>query len=405
MWMRFRPSLLVGALALVVTLSLVLAAGWPGRDAYRYLNVFQEVWNLTRENYVEPVSEDDLLEGAYRGMVASLDAASAFLAPGEEVGVLEPAGPGRAGFELLPSGNVAVIVRVDPGSPAAEAGLHRGDQVWRIGGEPTRLKSWPQLRRAVTGPVGARLDLVVLDGRRYRLRELSLELAAPADGGFLIDRPREGLIRLRITEPDRVEGASLADALRAEMARAPATSVLVDLRGAVGLDVERAGAIAAALGSAGPGFRLVPRSGPERRIDVPDLPSIQLPDARFVLVDGTTAGSAEALAALLRERDAARLCGRDTFGLGALPELIPLSRGGFLLLTTRQVVTAQGTSWADDGLAVDHRLETRVARGDDDGDPLLDAALEWIAAGAPEQPATGRTASGTGEPAGVESRS
>ncbi len=402
MWMRSRSFLLVGGLALIVTVSLVLAAGWPGRDAYRYLGVFQEVWNLTRENYVEPVSEDTLLEGAYRGMVASLDAASAFVPPGEEAGILEPAGPGRTGLEVLPSGNVAIVVRVDPGSPAAEAGLRRGDQIWRIDDRQTRQQSWPQLRRALTGPVGRELDLVVLDGRRYRLREATIRLAAPVDAGFRIDRPREGVIHLRITEPDRVESRVLADALRAELARASADGLLVDLRGAVGLDIARAAAIAAALGPAGEGFRLVARSGPETRIAIPELPSVQLPAGRFVLVDGTTAGTAEALAALLRERDEARLCGRSSFGLGSLPELIPLSRGGSLLLTTREIVTAGGTRWAGDGLEVDHRIDARMTRGaEPDRDRLLEAALEWIEAGAPAEPAKATPAKAASLPGGA----
>ncbi|MBP1611981.1 MAG: hypothetical protein H6Q01_644, partial [Acidobacteria bacterium] len=50
-----RRRLLFGAAALAAVVTLALAAGLPGRGSYRYLNVFQEVWGLTRANYVEPV--------------------------------------------------------------------------------------------------------------------------------------------------------------------------------------------------------------------------------------------------------------------------------------------------------------------------------------------------------------
>ncbi|NJN64913.1 MAG: PDZ domain-containing protein, partial [Acidobacteria bacterium] len=212
-----------------MTISLVLAAGLPGRQAYRFLSVFHEVWNLTRANYVEPVSEESLLDGAYRGMLASLDAASAYLPPGEETGILEPSGPGRTGLEVLPSGGVPIVVRVDPDTPADRAGIQPGDQIWRIGGSSARQLSWPQLRRRMTGQAGAALDLSVLDGRTFRVRTVSLALEVPKDPGFTIDRVPGGVAHLRLRSLERVDPNVLASRLKTGLAEGgAASSLLVD---------------------------------------------------------------------------------------------------------------------------------------------------------------------------------
>jgi carboxyl-terminal processing protease len=383
----------LAALLGVLTLSLALAAALPsGRSSYRYLSVWQEVWRLTRANYVERVGEDQLLEGAYRGMLASLDAASAYLAPGEEKGVLDPPGPARAGIELLPSGGVAVVVRVDPGSPAEEAGMRAGDQVWRIGERATRQLSWPQLSHLVSGKIGQSIEMDVLDGRTFRVREVELTLEAPAGPGYELEAREADLLYLRLRQLDRIERDRLVEDLSAEFEKSPEAALLLDLRGAVGLDLGRAALLAGALVPEGETWRLHRNEGAVESVAVPEGPKVEIPGDFFVLVDGSTAGTAEAIALALEERAGATLCGRSTYGLGSLPELIPLSRGGHLLLTTREIRAASGERWAGEGIDPDKVLRPRIVRADDIDAPLdllLEAALEWIEAGAAIDEETG----------------
>jgi carboxyl-terminal processing protease len=380
-----RRAVVLGALALLVTISLCLAAALPGnREGYRYLFVFQEVWNLTRANYVEPVDEDKLLEGAYRGMVASLDAASAYVPPGADTELLAPKGEGRTGFELLPSGGVAVVVRVDPDTPASRAGMRPGDQVWRVDGASARQLSWPELRRLTTGDPGTELSLSILDGRNFRLRQVDLELASPPDPGYSVSVDDAAVV-LRVREIDRLrDPAALVNAVEAAYERAGELPLLVDLRGVVGLDLEVAGGVAAAFGLEGPVWRLETRDGPQQTLSLEaEEPSIEAPRV-FVLIDGATAGSGEALALALAEGAEGTLCGRESYGLGSLPELIPLSGGGHVLLTTRQIVSAAGQRWAGEGLEPLQSFRIGYVPSNERGqDLLLEKALEWIDEGAP----------------------
>ncbi|MBP7146797.1 MAG: PDZ domain-containing protein [Acidobacteria bacterium] len=375
-----RPARYATAIALIAGLSLALAAAVQSRVSYRYLAVLQEVWSLTRGNYVEPVDESTLLAGAYKGMVASLDANSAYLSPGEEKALETPPGAGRTGAEVLPSGGMPVVVRVDPGSPADKDGIEPGDQVWKINGKSTRQLSVPQLVRLLSGPPNSTIELAILDGRNFKLRDTKLTLQAPAGPGFRHQRYDGPVDYIRITSLETLD----AGALRQQVGNAVAAggALLLDVRGLTGLDLQPLGRLAGVLYGGGTLVRLVPRNGTEKTIVAPEAPRPALPRDLFVLLDGSTAGAGETLAQLLRERSGARLVGRPSYGMGALPELIPLESGGTLLLSTREIRTAGGTSWAGKGLEPQHVLATLPVRPTDKGterrDPWLEDALSWV---------------------------
>jgi carboxyl-terminal processing protease len=377
--------------ALAATVSLALAAGFHSRGAYRFINVFQEVWGLTQANYVEKVDEAELLEGAYRGMLTSLDAASSYLSDRELELIESEPGPAGAGMDVLLSGGVPVVVRVDPQGPAAEAGLHRGDQIWRIDGEPTRQTAWPVLDRMLRGPADREMELVILDSRTFKLRELALSLAEPVDPGFRLEAPQGQVLWLTLDEPELVAPSALASALAAESTKHPGAPLVVDLRGQVGVDPRVAARLGAALFAGRPSLRLVSRSGSEEVV-AGDAPQPGFPGRIYGLIDGGTAGSAEALAATIKDLGGL-LCGRRTYGLAGVPEVIALTHGGTILLTTREMRGPAGTGWAGDGLEPDKILgiEPRAdASADPGADRLRDAALEWILEGAPldeERPA------------------
>ncbi len=373
-------SFLVGA---GIVASLAFAAGYSHRSAYRYLNVFQEVWALTNANYVEPVDETTLQRGVYEGMLSSLDVASAYLSPGQESLVRAKRGPARSGMEVLPSGGVPVVVRVDPDGPAEGAGLIRGDQIWEIDGVHVRNLAWPILTRMLSGPAGTELDLVVFGGRNFKLRKLSLKLAVPGQRGFSLETLDDRVIHLRMRDLDLVASEDLRHHLDAEVELHPDAVLLVDLRGVVGLDPAVLARLSGALLPGGPLLKLTTRQGESSAVSGSESAELSLPSPLYVLVDAATAGTAEALAYLLTEREGARSCGRKTFGLGSVPEIIQLKSGGSILLTTKEMRTVSGTSWSGEGLVPEKEIPLRSDFTEDDDeeaprDYLLDQALHWI---------------------------
>jgi carboxyl-terminal processing protease len=376
--MRPRRRQVVLAVAVLGLISVALAANSEKRT-YHYLQVFREVLGLTKQNYVEPADEAALLEGAYRGLMASLDAASAYLKPGEEKLLLNAPAPGRTGLEVLPSGGVAVVVRVDPGTPAEKAGLRIGDQIWKIDGVPVRQRAWPLLTRQISGAVGQRLNLSILDSSSFKIEERELILVERTGPGFRIEQKDGGLIYLRLGDLDRIDGAALKRELQTRIAQQRQPIVLVDLRGVVSLEPRDAVSLAGVMYGGGPLLQLSPRTGAVQTIDAAVGAALTLPRLH-VLIDGSTAGIGEAVAQLLKEQSGAMIIGRSSFGLGSVPELIPLQSGGSLLLTTRELKTMAGAGWAGKGIEPDKVVTLSASRADDDetGDPLLEEAVRML---------------------------
>src|SRR5438093_4240860 len=99
---RHLPLIAGSALLGLVCFGFVLGAT-VGKDIYKYLNVFAEVYSLVRGNYVDPVDETTLMEGAYRGMVSGLDPFSGYVGKDAFLAIQhDPAGgPADSGLEVL----------------------------------------------------------------------------------------------------------------------------------------------------------------------------------------------------------------------------------------------------------------------------------------------------------------
>lgn len=382
-----RPSHLLALGVLVIGLSVAFAAGLSNYNAYRYLNVFQEVWAMTRGNYVEDVNETALLMGAYEGMAASLDATSGYLSPGKEKLLDAPPGPGVAGMEILPAGGVPIVVRVDPGGPADKAGLEPGDQIWRIDGQSARKFCWPLLNRMVRGRVGSGIELTVLDGSTFKVKQTKLILEKPPAKTYELEIQDGPVVYLRLRDLSLLDTGALKHDLAKAMSTHPGAPLLLDLRGVVGTDPQPVVRLAGLLFPGGPLLKLRSRKGPDDTVAAPETPRPLLPEKSFGLVDGTTAGMGEALALLFKERQGAQLGGRPTFGMGGIPEQIPLSQGGTLLLSTREIRTVAGTAWANKGFEPGKILTPSSTGARLQDDPLLVEALRWVREEASLKPA------------------
>jgi C-terminal processing protease CtpA/Prc len=237
------------------------------------------------------------------------------------------------------------------------------------------------VRRWLRGADGEELLLTVLDGRHFKLREVTLKLAAPdTSPGYALE-PHGDVLRVRMLDLEQLDPERLRRDLEQALAEGP-SSVLLDLRGVVSLDPDALKRLAGVIVPGGPLLELSDARGNVKVIEAAGTGAPVVPAGRgHVLIDSSTAGMAEALAGLLRERMDAPICGRSSYGLAGVPTRITLSTGAQVLLTTQLARLPGGESWADDGLAPDHELSA-VRPAEDGADPMLDAALEWVRSGA-----------------------
>src|SRR5215204_4191959 len=161
----FSLSALAGAgLVTLVSQTVVL----PGADAassetYRQLNIFGDVFEKVRSDYVEPPTEAKLIEGALNGMLTSLDPHSSYLSPNEfrEMQVQTQGAFGGIGIEVtMEEGLIKVVAPIDE-TPAARAGILANDIIIQIDGEPVQGLTLNQAVDKMRGPVNTPVALTI----------------------------------------------------------------------------------------------------------------------------------------------------------------------------------------------------------------------------------------------------
>ena len=385
---RSRIALLGGSALVVLTLfgGGVLAKVAPADGTYRQVILFSEVFSLVLDNYVDPVDSDRLLKGALDGMMGGIDAQGAYLSAAEVARWKESKSAGTAdpGITVVKAFGTLQIVAVAPRSPAEGAGLGAGDQIRRIDNISLRNASMEQALRALRGDAGSTVRLSILHTREsFKREEVSVRRAERTDSPHRFEI-RGGIGLLTVRDLRRVAPESMAADLKGAKERG-VEKLLIDLRNVADGSPRDAAALAG-LFSTGDLLVLKDRGG--RAVE-----TVRSPGAGNawsgpvgVLVNGGTAGGAEAVALLLQSRRRATVYGEPTYGLGAEPKLFELPDGSGLLVSSLSWEAVGGRGWNGDGVAPDKVLRP-VGRPDSADEELLKRALEELGAAPPAEPA------------------
>jgi Periplasmic protease len=326
---RGRAVLFVASTIVIAALvagGLALRAG-AGEGSYRHVVTFSEILSLVLENYVDEPDPGTLMNGAYEGMLAGLDANGAYL-DAEETARWKAGEPGDAadpGFSVLTTGSTLHVVASPEGTPAADAGIEPGDQIRTIDGVPVRGRSLPQLLRRLRGKPGSSVRLEVFRPREgFRRLEVDVVRKPRKDSPFRIERQGSVAV-LAPRDLTRVAADELLRALRKEKEEG-ADRLLLDLRNLTLPDARRAAALAG-LFTTGPILSLRDKKGKVVETLEAAGPGEGWNAPVAVLVNGATAGAAEALARVLQAKRGAVVYGESTYGLASEPRLFELSGG------------------------------------------------------------------------------
>jgi carboxyl-terminal processing protease len=360
--------------------------------------VLCDAYAQIRGQYVDPISDEELIDGAVRGMVefGLGDPYSGYLPPEQYVSALDDlsgefSGIGaEVGMEnLVDSDDLAsctvvtqtcamVIVAPLAGSPAEEAGLRAGDRVLAIDGTSTIGESISTLVFQVRGEAGTDVTLTIeRDGDEMDLTiTRALINLQEVDSRMLQDGI--GYIRLT-TFTDRATG--LFREQLGSLLDQGASSIVFDLRGNPGGFITTAQGIASQFIPAGELLFTV-ESGEDVQRWESEPGGLAQTDAIpvVVLVDQGSASASEIVAGALKETGRARLVGEPTFGKNTVQIWNDLPNGGGLRITTDRWFTPLHNSAAPDGIQPDI-----VAASPDDptaeDDPQLERAVELLLGG------------------------
>jgi len=363
-------------------------------EATEAFAVLCEAYAQIRAQYVDEVTDEQLIDGAVRGMVeyGLEDPYSGYLPPsqygealddlsgefsgiGAEVGMENLSDPDDlAACTVVTDNCVMVIVAPLDGSPAEAAGLRPGDQILAIDGVSTTGESLSSLVFVVRGEAGTDVTLTIRRGTEEL--DITVTRAVIDLQEVRSEMLGDGIGYIKLTSFTSRATEMFSEALQGLLDQG-ATAIVFDLRGNPGGFINAAQGIASQFIPANELLFTVESDGEVQEWRAHDgvIQSDEVPVV--LLINGGSASASEIVAGALKEYGRATLVGEPTFGKNTVQIWNDLPNGGGLRLTTDRWFTPQHNSSAPDGIQPD----IAVAGPEDpasDEDPQLDRAVEIL---------------------------
>jgi len=342
---RFRSlflgfSLLAALFAIAGQRDLRASEGPSNSNAYKQLSVFSYVLKYVDEDYVVDPNLSAVSNGAMHGLLESLDSESSYLSAEENAKLAklkeQPEGLGAA---LSKRAGYGYVLSINPGGPAEKAGLESGDIIESINGASTHEIPLPLLRAMFRGAQG-QVKLSVIRARKAQPIKVTITLGASHAGAvvYRMEAELSGYIKTNNLEPGR--SAEIVAAVRALQAQG-AHRLILDLRNCGSGDYAEAAAAANVFLNHGLIAKLRGQTVAEQSFNAEASRQItNLPVA--VLINRSTAGPAEVLAAAILENKRGEVVGEKSFGAASQVNTIQLQDGSALALSVARYYTPSG---------------------------------------------------------------
>src|SRR6202521_2494919 len=366
--MRKTPLILLGAaagaaLTLLATqprLALVGASGRAARaDTYRQLNLFGDVFERVRADYVEKPDDGKLIESAINGMLAGLDPHSSYMDTKSfrDMQVQTRGEFGGLGIEVtMEDGLIKVVAPIDE-TPAAKAGIMANDIITHLDDEPVQGLTLNQAVEKMRGPVNTKIKLKIMRKGQDKSLDMSItrDVIRVRSVRSRVEGDDIGYIRITQFTEQTSEGLRKAiGELNNQISSDKLKGYVLDLRNNPGGLLDQAISVSDAFLERG---EIVSTRGrdPEETQRFNARPG-DLTKAKplIVLINGGSASASEIVAGALQDHRRATLVGTRSFGKGSVQTIIPLGSGnGALRLTTARYFTPSGRSIQAKGIVPD----------------------------------------------------
>lgn len=327
-------------------------------DTFRHLNLWTSVLERIRENYVEEVDEEELIEAAIRGMLSSLDPHSGYMGPESyRENQLQTRGEyGGVGMEVIIDRGVLKVVAPMDGTPASRAGMMSGDYITHVDEEAIVGMTVMEAVDLLRGPVDSNVTItVVRDGvdKPFKV-DLTREIIKITAVRHSIERGNIGYVRLttfnneKLSRDLRKTMRSIRDEVGDDLG-----GIILDLRDNPGGLLDQAIEVTDLFLERGEivSMRGRNKENYERWNASPGDEARGLPI--IILVNAGTASASEIVTGALQDHRRATVVGVTTFGKGVVQSLIPLGPDSALRLTTARYYTPSGASIQAVGIAPD----------------------------------------------------
>ncbi len=367
---KLKITIITSSLAILlftIVGSFVNVRASSNDGAYRQLSVYSEVLSRIRLEYVEEPNIAGVTDGALHGLLESLDANSSYLSPSEYKQYKSMKNEGKAdiGADVSKRFGYAAVVAVVPGGPADKAGVENSDIIESIDGKSTHDMSLAEIHSVLAGETGSTVTLAVVRPRRAEPQKIvvtrDVVTIPPVSDKMLADNV--GYIKVDSLPPGKSQ--EIAAKIR-ELQKQGATKLVLDLRNAAGGEESEGVATANLFLDHGTITYLQGQKYPRQAFNADPAKDItKLPVA--LLVNRSTAGPAEIVAAAILENARGDVVGDKTFGDGSVQKLIEMPDNSALILSIAKYYSPSGKAIQD--AAVTPNVMIADAVDDDSGLP------------------------------------
>jgi carboxyl-terminal processing protease len=335
-------------------------------DTYEKLKVFSEIISLLESSYVEPIDSEELIDGAIRGMLKSLDPHTTYLNPKSYKDMrVETSGKfGGLGIEISMRDGMLTVVSPIEDTPADRAGVLAGDKIIQIEEEPTLDMTLADAVNLLRGKPGEPIDITIFREGFTEPKEFTIvrDIIKVRSVKHKIYNEEIGYIKIRSFSKNT--GSDLDKALE-KVANKGVNRLVLDLRNNPGGLLNQAVEVADRfLDSEN---LIVYTNGRNEDQNMRFTTRNQAKKYNFpmvILVNGGSASASEIVSGALQDLGRAIVLGTQTFGKGSVQTIIPLSDGSALRLTTARYYTPSGRVIQENGIAPDILVEQPLVKAD-----------------------------------------
>jgi len=369
--MTKKKITLIVVLIFIIASTGILVGRWSitsvgaAAEGYEELKVFTETLSLVRKNYVEDIKPKDLVYGAIKGMLNSLDPHSGFMTPEmyKEMQVETKGEFGGLGIQIgIKDGALTVIAPIED-TPAYKAGIKAGDKIIKVNNEITKNMS---LHEAVSKMRGVPKTSVIITIFREGWKEtkdftiIREVIKIKSVKSKLLEN---GIGYIKISQFQEQTAEDLSNAIE-KLTQEKINSLIIDLRNNPGGLLNSAVAVSSQLLPPGKLVVYMKNRAGERTEFYTEGGKYSFTLPTVVLVNQGSASASEIVAGALKDWNTAVILGTQTFGKGSVQTVIPLSDGSGLRLTTARYYTPKGTSIQSTGITPDIIVKLEVKEGE-----------------------------------------
>ena len=385
-----RPQSFRAFLLTTATLALMSAApahAKPGDDedtgsgasTYELLNLFGDVFERVRSDYVEPVSDEKLIESALNGMLTSLDPHSSYLNAKSFKDMRDSTSGefGGLGIEVtMENGLVKVVSPIDD-TPAAKAGVKSGDFISEIDTTPVMGLTLSDAVEKMRGEAGSVVSLTILREGLKAPMKVNLERAV-IKVKSVRGKIENDVAYVRVTQFQETTTSQMEAEITRQLKEIgpKAKGVVLDLRNNPGGLLDQAISVSDAFLERGEIVSTRERDPKNTRRYGATAGDIISGLPMVVLINEGSASASEIVAGALKDHKRAVVLGTKSFGKGSVQTVIPVREHGAIRLTTARYYTPSGTSIQATGIEPDIMVEqAKIEALKADGTLMSEATL------------------------------